>query len=730
MPPGASPVSQDVETELAAAATTLNASVAVVVPVRVEEEIIEAAATTGDLKDIQRTQTSMGSTCCEDDSRGEVTSLSDDEDEDDKGSNNHSRDMTEATDLFSVESNCPDDAHGKANSDLKMAPLSETNDVASNTSSSTPPPPPTPAFYRLNASVQDYDIPKEDTDDLGNVAPSSLKTESAPDANGVTVTNYKSRQQAQPQRCVRFKDVCIREYDITIGVNPYCSHGVPISLDWSHGEERITPLDLFEASHKRKRISRRMLLNSFQRRDMLWRSGFDLEDIEKAIKANDREKFRRSLTVYLLPLYLVQETLQSGLERCFSGNKDNDALLVQQIVQEQQSRELRRKLSISEVELAGIPAVTDSEEDRPLRRRLSFRSSQESTGGAIASNSIFLEADESVRSHEKDNPYAASTNSIFREYSVRVDRGQHDKASEIILCNLQRPHMRAFHAAWFSFFTAFFVWFAVTPLLGEIKDTLNLTNDDIWTSSLCGTAGVIVMRIFMGPACDKFGSRICMACILVAASVPCALTGLVQTSQGLSAVRSFVGIAGSSFVACQYWTSQMFTREVAGTANAIVAGWGNLGKSGGVLRATMWDIYNLSLNLCVLLWLSSGGGMTQIVMGSVLFPLFKLIFSFEDNDGDDGTTSSEMAWRTVFIVPAVMSLVAAYVIVFHCDDSPKGAYVERVRQQEILVVDPVASLCAAAQNWNVWILLVQVCTCIKIPFLKVLVCRVLICKQT
>jgi NNP family nitrate/nitrite transporter-like MFS transporter len=142
--------------------------------------------------------------------------------------------------------------------------------------------------------------------------------------------------------------------------------------------------------------------------------------------------------------------------------------------------------------------------------------------------------------------------------------------------------MRAFHASWFSFFVAFFTWFAVTPLLGEIKDTLGLSKADIWTSSLCGTAGTIIMRIIMGPMCDKFGARICMAFILAVSAIPCAFTGFVNSSQGLSSVRSFVGISGSAFVACQYWTSQMFTREVAGTANALVAGWGNLG--GGKCR--------------------------------------------------------------------------------------------------------------------------------------------------
>ena len=68
-----------------------------------------------------------------------------------------------------------------------------------------------------------------------------------------------------------------------------------------------------------------------------------------------------------------------------------------------------------------------------------------------------------------------------------------------------------------------------------------------------------------------------------------------------------------------------------------------------------------------------GGGVTQLIMGSALFPLFEFIYAYEDEDDpEDSTTSSELAWRTVFIVPTVVSLVTAYVIVYHADDSPKG----------------------------------------------------------
>ena len=60
-------------------------------------------------------------------------------------------------------------------------------------------------------------------------------------------------------------------------------------------------------------------------------------------------------------------------------------------------------------------------------------------------------------------------------------------------------------------------------------------------------------------------------------------------------------------------------------------------------------------------------------MGSALFPLFEVFFSYEDNDvPEDSTTSSEIAWRTVFVVPTIVSLLTAYAIVYHADDSPKG----------------------------------------------------------
>lgn len=68
--------------------------------------------------------------------------------------------------------------------------------------------------------------------------------------------------------------------------------------------------------------------------------------------------------------------------------------------------------------------------------------------------------------------------------------------------------------------------------------------------------------------------------LLLTGAVPTAMTGLVTTPNGLIALRFFVGILGATFVPCQVWTTAFFDKPVAGTANALTAGWGNAG--GGI----------------------------------------------------------------------------------------------------------------------------------------------------
>jgi NNP family nitrate/nitrite transporter-like MFS transporter len=263
----------------------------------------------------------------------------------------------------------------------------------------------------------------------------------------------------------------------------------------------------------------------------------------------------------------------------------------------------------------------------------------------------------------------------YDSYHVDTDPDQDDKANEIKLCNFSRPHMRAFHCSWWGFFIAFFIWFAIAPLLSEIKITLGLTKQQLWTSSIVGVGGTIMMRFVLGPLCDKFGARILFTGVLCVASIPTACTGLVNSAAGLAIIRLFIGIAGGTFVMCQYWSSRMFTKKVVGTANALCGGWGNL-----------------------------GGGVTQLVMGTVLFPLFKTLFSGSDDP-------AEMAWRTVSIIPAIVAFGSGVMIYFISDDSPKGNYAELKKCGAMPEISAAASFRSGAININTWLLFIQYACC-------------------
>lgn len=271
-------------------------------------------------------------------------------------------------------------------------------------------------------------------------------------------------------------------------------------------------------------------------------------------------------------------------------------------------------------------------------------------------------------------PSAAPTEwKQYQVYDLPIDPDQNDRAKTIKLCSFARPHMRAFHCSWWSFFIAFFIWFAIAPLLTEIKADLGLTKQQIWTSSIASVGGTIFMRFALGPACDKFGARIPMAALLCLASIPTACTGLINDATGLWVTRMFIGCAGGTFVMCQYWSTSMFCKEVVGTANAMVGGWGNL-----------------------------GGGVTQLVMGSLLFPLFKNVFF----DGD-----AEKAWRTVCIVPSVFAFGTGVFIYYNSDDCPKGQYKDLMKHGTMADVSAAASFRQGALNFNTWLLFIQYACC-------------------
>jgi len=261
---------------------------------------------------------------------------------------------------------------------------------------------------------------------------------------------------------------------------------------------------------------------------------------------------------------------------------------------------------------------------------------------------------------------------VEKQYALKVDRDQDDKATEIKICSFARPHMRAFHFAWWGFFIAFFIWFAIAPLLPLIKDDLGLTDQEIWTTNICAVAFDICMRFVFGAVCDKYGARVPMGCVLMLASIPTACIGLVNSLTGLICIRLFIGLAGSTFVMCQCWATRMFTKEIVGMVNGLVGGWGNV-----------------------------GGGATQLIMGTLLFPLFKVL-----TDGD-----VSKAWRTVTLVPAAIAFISGICVIVFSEDCPKGYYKDLKKSGEMPEVSAAASFRGGAVDINTWILFIQYACC-------------------
>jgi NNP family nitrate/nitrite transporter-like MFS transporter len=154
-----------------------------------------------------------------------------------------------------------------------------------------------------------------------------------------------------------------------------------------------------------------------------------------------------------------------------------------------------------------------------------------------------------------------------------------------------------------------------------------------------------------------------MASVLIVGAIPSGLAGTVTSVNGLYVIRFFIGILGgeseftsylpnslrftdfcshsecsATFVPCLAWTTAFFDKNIVGTANGLVGGWGNM-----------------------------GGGVTFIVMVA-------LFQSLVDQRG----FTPAAAWRTSFaVVPVPILLFVAFITLYYGTDCPAGDWSAR-----------------------------------------------------
>lgn len=240
------------------------------------------------------------------------------------------------------------------------------------------------------------------------------------------------------------------------------------------------------------------------------------------------------------------------------------------------------------------------------------------------------------------------------------------KATRIDLFSFSTPQMRAFHVTWLAFFVCFFAWFAAAPLMPLIKAEFGLSKDQIANINIAAVAVTILVRLVIGPLCDRFGPRRAYTWLLLIGSLPVFGLAFAQTYEAFLFFRLCIGAIGASFVITQYHTSVMFAPNVVGTANATVGGWGN-----------------------------AGGGAAQSLMPLIVAAMIGL------------GVEQAFGWRAAMFVPGVAMVAMAFVYARFTQDTPQGDIID-LRARGIGAESDkkggFASFRQASANYRTWML--------------------------
>ncbi|MEX1033833.1 MAG: MFS transporter [Cellvibrionaceae bacterium] len=250
----------------------------------------------------------------------------------------------------------------------------------------------------------------------------------------------------------------------------------------------------------------------------------------------------------------------------------------------------------------------------------------------------------------------------------------HDyKATRLQLFNFRLVQTRVFHITWLAFFVCFFAWFACAPLMPVIRDEFGLTTSQIANINIAAVAITILVRLIVGPLCDRYGPRKTYTGLMLIGAIPVFGVAAAQSYESFLFFRLLIGAVGASFVITQYHTSVMFAPNVVGTANATAAGWGN-----------------------------AGGGAAQAIMPLVLAAVVML------------GVSETLGWRVALLVPGVLMLIMAFVYWRYTQDCMAGNYRE-LRERDQLPTGGKNGgwdcFKLAAGNYRVWMLFVTYGAC-------------------
>ncbi len=186
---------------------------------------------------------------------------------------------------------------------------------------------------------------------------------------------------------------------------------------------------------------------------------------------------------------------------------------------------------------------------------------------------------------------------------------------------------RILHLTWIAFFISFFVWFNMAPLLGFMRETLGLSNQEIKTLMILNVALTIPARIIIGILVDHFGPRRMYSLLLAISAFICFAFAFAEKFEQLAILRFLLGFVGAGFVIGIRMVGEWFPAKQVGVAEGIYGGWGNFGSAAAAMS----------------------------------LPTLALFFG-----GDDG-------WRYAIATTGAIALVYSVIYFFSVSDTPKGS---------------------------------------------------------
>jgi NNP family nitrate/nitrite transporter-like MFS transporter len=240
----------------------------------------------------------------------------------------------------------------------------------------------------------------------------------------------------------------------------------------------------------------------------------------------------------------------------------------------------------------------------------------------------------------------------------------HGQADSISFWSFRSAPMRAFHMSWMAFFLCFFAWFGSAALMGVIRDELSLTKTQIGHIITGSVAITIIFRLLIGGLLERVGPRRMYAALLIFSAIPVIGIAFTHTYESFLMARVAIGAIGASFVISQFHTTQMFSSRIVGTANAITAGWGNM-----------------------------GGGATHLAMPLIFAGIMSLGFS------------SSHSWRLSMILVGVLCLVMGVLYYCFTQDTPEGDLIDLRRTGRLPPPQKsTQNFSLALKDYRVWIL--------------------------